>query len=1068
MRCDRCGADGPEQANFCARCGARTGASDEAKAERRQITVAFCDIVGSTPLSQALDPEDLREVLREYQTVCESVTRQFEGHVAQHLGDGALLYFGYPVAHEDDAHRAVLAALEIVRRVESLRAGPIATRGGLQVRVGIHSGLVVIGEVGAGGPYGRLAHGETPNIAARTQAEARPNTVLVTEATKRLLRGSAEVVDQGARVLRGVQGSIRLYEVSREKSAVPELADRASSLTPLAGRSEELCALLDAWARVREGVGKVVSVSGEAGLGKSRLILELRQAIAGECDDVLEGSCFVHGDMISFLPFLEIIKRVLSIQPGLSQSDAIGRIDEQLGELQLDRNALAPALRALLSLPIGEEIFARLPAQVVRERTVQAIRSVLVARAQRSPTVVIVEDLHWIDKATEDALGALVDALPAAPLLLVLVFRPEYVNAWEERLYHSKIVLQSLPEATCVEMLRGVLAKPHAINVTLARLSPEDSASMVRGILRVESVPPALVDLVARLALGNPLFVEELTLALLESGQLVREGGTYTMPRPVDSLALPTNVQGVFLTRTDRLRWDLKELLRGASAIGRVFDREILRRIAAPSLDLNDALRALQDMDFIHPVAGDPKGSWSFKHVLTQQALYGTLVREDLAAFHERVGEAYEQAYPQAGEENCELLAYHYARSTNRGKAVHYLHEAQRKAVRVGAMAEAEKHFAAAMQRLDDLPETRPNQRYRIELLADEVFVVLAMFKFQDYYDQLRKYEAAAVALGDNSVLGVFYSRVGWCQWAIGEFGSGIETLRRAAELSSTSLGGGDTALAQMTREWCHLDRGEFNDALSAAAAAREALERRFDLQVWTRYYGGLILTNAYLGRWRDAIEAQERAVALGEKYSDPTMMSYGAWLSVPAYLAYGDAARARRVAEYAVRKATNPADDLFAHAGLALVLARTEGPDRAVERLTQAVGVLRSLRFAAGEFFALCLGELLLRAGRLEQAKETVLGCIAVIAPCGMRYYLAWAERVLGEVALSEGAFGPAEKHFECAIREHRAMGAQPELALALAGHARLKKRTGRHAEARDLFDRARTIHTGLEPLGQ
>lgn len=530
------------------------------------------------------------------------------------------------------------------------------------------------------------------------------------------------------------------------------------------GRAPELRRLLEAWERAEQGAGQVVSVVGEAGIGKSRLVYEFTQSLMQQGGRYIEGSCFTYGEAISYLPFLAIIRGLCGLTGSETETAAIAQLWQHVRTLALDAKGVGPYLQHLLTLPVEDEVVSTLSPDLVRQRTVEVLKTLLLAEAQDRPGVLILEDVHWIDTASEEVLAALVEAMGGSPLLLVLVYRPEYTYAWTDTVSHTQITLTRLPRASSAAMVRAMLAKPYAARVLLERLTPAQSQAMVQDIVGTTALPTEFEQFITTKTDGNPLFVEELTRALVESGALVREPAGYRLRAAPTALNLPATVQGVLLARIDRLPTALKTVLQAASVIGRVFSYAVLARVVAPGTALDQVLLQLEELEFLYPCSLKPQREFSFKHVLTQEAVYQTLLRPQWEDYHTRIAQAIEALSAEHLEEAYEVLAHHYARSGQRDKAVEYLALANQKAAKVNAMIEAKQYFESAMALLDMLPDTEGYQRRRLELLVSQLAPMLLLMQFQAYYDLLLSYEPMAVGLGNAGLLGALYARMGFCE----------------------------------------------------------------------------------------------------------------------------------------------------------------------------------------------------------------------------------------------------------------------------------------------------------------
>src|SRR3990172_5672566 len=573
LRCSHCGFENPPGFAFCGKCATpltgqtptpKTSQTDKqldkqedkaaTEAERRQLTVMFCDLVGSTALSERLDPEELRDVVRSYQEACAEVIDGNDGYIAQYLGDGLLVYFGYPLAHEDDVQRAVKAGLEIVVAISEL---PLKTQlqQTLQVRVGIHSGLVVVGEMGGGKKREPMAIvGETPNIAARLQGLAEPNTVVISSATYRLVEGLFDCQDLGLHTLKGVSAPVQMYRILGE-SAVRSRFEVAVSkgLTPLIGREQEVELLLKSWERVKEGEGQVVLLSGEAGIGKSRLVQELKERLAGETHVRLESHCSPYYQNSALYPIIDHLQRLLFRRED-SHEEKLGKLERALVGAQHAVPLLqetVPLFATLLSLPLPDRFpTLNLSPHSQKQKTMEALLTWLLKEADRQPVLRIVEDLHWVDPSTLEYLSLLVEQVPTARIFALFTFRPDFSPPWAMR--------------------------SHLTQITLYRLARKQAEVMIEKVTGGKALPAEIIHQVIAKTDGVPLFVEELTKMVLESGLLRKKEEKYELINPLPPLAIPTTLQDSLMARLDRLA-TIKGVAQLAATLGREFTYELIK-----------------------------------------------------------------------------------------------------------------------------------------------------------------------------------------------------------------------------------------------------------------------------------------------------------------------------------------------------------------------------------------------------------------------------------------------------------------------------------------------------------
>ena len=742
-KCQACGAAAPLRSAFCGMCGAAFAGESTAPApvtasgpsprpppsegERRQLTVLFADLVGATTLSGRLDPETLRALLRSYQQVCVDCVNRYGGNVHQYAGDGVLTYFGYPVAHDNDAERAVLSGLAIVEGVRQL-AADLRRRGeaDIAVRIGIHTGMVVVGEMGAGDAREVHAIGETPNIAARVQGEAAADSVCISAATLRLLNQRFQTRSIGARSLKGVAKEIELFVVDAAQAADGRAPVRQAA--PLIGREKELAHLEERWALACRGQGQAVLISGEGGLGKSRLLQAFRDR-AGKAEIAWRNIyCSPFYQNSALQPMIDLIER------------AIGRAG---GDAPLDRSAALK--RALEGAGLADEMTFALIASLVglgaehavalqalapdqrKRRTFDALIAWFNADAHVAPLVVVVEDLHWIDASTRDLVGTLLERIMEMPVMVVLTFRPEFVPAWA---LHGQVSM--LP---------------------LARLTAEQSAMVALGIIGGKVLPAHIIAEVIDRTDGVPLFVEELTKAIIDAQSVADGGATLLRVAGVAAvLEVPATLRDSLTARLDRLG-EAKMVAQLASVLGREFDYAILHAICdLPQADLEQKLGVLNHAEIIHQRGIPPRSHYVFKHALIQEAAYDTLLKSTRLQYHRRAAEAYVNRFPEVAQSRPELVAHHYSRAQAPAQAIDYWQRAGEVAVSRSGYNEAIGHLGVALEQLALLPESP--QRMTTELaLRVKIGPALVAIKGMSAPESRQNYERAcciADVLGDS------------------------------------------------------------------------------------------------------------------------------------------------------------------------------------------------------------------------------------------------------------------------------------------------------------------------------
>jgi class 3 adenylate cyclase/predicted ATPase len=654
-------------------------------AERRQVTVMFFDLVGSTALSARMDPEDLREVIAAYQKCVSQTVRRFGGFVAKYMGDGVLIYFAYPQAHEDDAERAVRAGLELIAAVTALKS-PLS----LQTRIGIATGLVVVGDlVGSGESQERGIVGETPNLAARLQSVAEPNTVVIAEGTRRLLGNLFELQDLGPIDLKGIAGPARAWAALRASSVESRFeAFHARELAAVVGREEELELLARRWARAKTGEGQVVLLSGEAGIGKSRLTAALLEHLANEPHTRLRYFCSPQHTDSALYPIIGQVERAAGLRHDDKPQAKLDKLDAMLARTSTSIEDAA-LFADTLSLPNdGRYPALELDPEQRRQKTLEALVSQTEALARQNPVLMIFEDAHWADPTSVEVFGRVVERIRRLRVLLLVTFRPEFEAPW--------------------------IGQPHVAALTINRLMQSDVVAMIDRIVRNNLIPATIRQDIIERTDGIPLFVEEMTKAVLEAeseGEARRTAAAVPSP----ALAVPATLQASLMARLDRLG-GAKEVAQIGAAIGREFSHALLAAVAAKQgPDLGSALDRLINAGLLFRQGVVPHATYLFKHALVQDAAYGTLLRETRRALHARIAEVLQIQFAEIAERQPELLARHYTEAALIEKAAGLWCKAGRQSLSRSAFVEAVAHFARGLTQFESLPVTAPLIRERIE-----------------------------------------------------------------------------------------------------------------------------------------------------------------------------------------------------------------------------------------------------------------------------------------------------------------------------------------------------------------
>ncbi len=1015
--------------------------------ERKQVTVVFCDMEGFTPLSERLGPEEAYSIMDQVYEILIHKVHDYEGTVNEMTGDGIVALFGAPIALEDAPQRAIRSSLAIHREMTKF-SDRMKQEGKdippLKMRIGIHTGPVVVGTLGNDLRVEFKAVGDTVNLASRMEELAEPGTTYVTEETFKLTEGLFRFEALGKKEVKGREERIIVYRAiapSTRRTRFDVSAERG--LTPFVGRERELELLLDGLERSKAGRGQAFSIMAEAGVGKSRLLYEFRKAVANEDVTFLEGRCLSYSRGVAYHPVIDILKANFDIHEGDGDLEITEKVKKGLKILGTDEASTLPYLLELLAVKDSGIDEIPMSPEVRKDRIIEALKHIVLEGSEIRPLIMAYEDLHWIDKSSEDQLKHLLESIPGARVLLIFTYRPEFVHTWGAKSFHSQ--------------------------VTLSRLSNRESLMMVSHLLGMEELDKDLEEFILEKTEGVPFFIEELIKSLKDLKIIEREDKRYRIAKDIKEVTIPATIQDVIMARVDSLPEGSKSLLQTMSVIGREFSYDLIKRITGlteQEQELLSQLSVLKDSELLYERGIYPQSTYIFKHALTQEVAYNSLLLKRRKEIHEEIGRAIETLYPDRLEEYYELLAYHYGHSANTEKAVQYLDLANLKAIRVNAMEEAKAYFDEAMDLLDTMPDTEQNRQRRMSLLVNQGDAFFLLLKTPEYYDLLTRYEPMAIELGDQALLGALYSRMGNCDFGFGHFDQAIQRLTKAAELCEAAGNAEDAGFAYTWLEWSHLMRGDFYRVLALKKDLLRTIEQRFNLR-W--YVWGLCAASracSYLGRWDEAVEEAEKALKVAEESSDDSLVTFAAWNLSMAYTWKGDLGRAVEYGKEAFQKAVRPADKAWAGRGLGWALCRAGETNRGIELLVAALAIVRPSRHMPTEIATTCiLGAAYWLAGEDRKARQTLEEALEIADRCGARYYLGWAQRLLGEIALKANP-AQAAPHFERSIAVLQEIKAENEVALAYAGYGRFHKQQGNTTQAREYLTKALEIFERLGTL--
>ena len=1015
-------------------------------AERRQVTVMFSDLVGSTALSARMDPEDLREVISAYQKcVAESVQR-FGGFVAKYMGDGVLVYFGYPQAHEDDAERAVRAGLELVAAVGALKSPTT-----LQTRVGIATGLVVVGDlIGSGASQEQAIVGETPNLAARLQGIAQPNSVAIAESTRKLLGNLFELQELGAKDLKGVSGPVKTWATLRAASVESRFeALHASGLTELVGREEEFELLLRRWSKAKSGDGQVVLLSGEAGIGKSRLTAALLERLAAEPHTRLRYFCSPQHTDSALYPIISQMERAAGLVHDDTAQTKLDKLDAVLAQTSTSKRDAA-LFAEMLSLPNdGRYPALDLEPQQRRQKTLEALTAKMEALSRQNPVLMIFEDAHWTDPTSLEVFGRVVDRVRSLRALLIVTFRPDFDPPWLGRAHVTFLAINRLEERETLAMIEGVIGnKPVPINIRQDIIERTD---------------------------GIPLFIEEMTKAVLEadSGGAVEHLAAAV---PSSALAVPASLQASLMARLDRLG-SAKEVAQIGAAIGREFSHALLVAVVQKlEPDLEAALNRLISAGLLFRQGVPPHATYLFKHALVQDAAYGTLLREPRRALHARIADVLESEFADIAESQPELLARHCTEAGLTEKAAMLWGKAGQRSLERSALAEALEQFARALAQIATVPSTPALRRQEIKVQAGLATALLhvkgyAASETKAAAERARELIEQAEALGEPPDDPLVLFSVLYALWGASLVASNFDATQKLAtqflalaeELGATAplmTGHRLMGVSLMTAGDIVEGRRQLDEAIALyQPAAHRPLAMRFGIEpgVISLSFRGRALW--LLGYPEAAFADINHALSDAREIGHAVSLMIALWLASSTHMLSGNYMAATTEANELVDLANKKTALTWEALGMlnqGSVLVLTGRASDAVQIITSGTVAHKSNGSMSWLPLHLShLAEAYSELGQMDDARSCIGEATASIGTTNERWSEAEVHRIAGEVALKsrEPDAAKAEAYFDHALTVARQQQAKSWELRAAMSLARLWRDQGKVQEARELL---------------
>jgi class 3 adenylate cyclase/predicted ATPase len=1017
-------------------------------AERRQLTVMFCDLVGSTALSARLDPEDMRAIIATYHKCCANLIERGGGFVAKYMGDGVLAYFGYPQSHEHDAERAVRAGLAIVEAAPKLETAAGAP---LSVRVGIATGIVVVGDLlGSGESQERGVVGDTPNLAARLQSSAAPDSVVIAEGTRKLLGNLFELQDLGRLDLKGVAGQTRAFAALRAGSQESRFeALHADGLTALVGREEERDLLQRRWTNAKAGEGQVVLLSGEAGIGKSRLTAAFLEGLAGEAHTRMRYFCSPQHTDSPLYPIIGHMERAAGHAREDDARTKLDKLDALLTQSATSREDAA-LFADMLALPNdGRYPVLKLAPQQVRQKTLEALIAQIEAISRQSPVLMIFEDAHWADPSSLEVFGRLVDRINGLRVLLFVTSRPEFAAAW--------------------------IGRPHVTALVISRLAPSEAMALIERVAGNRPIAANIRQDIVERADGIPLFVEEMTKAVLEAeDESAAERTVAAVPSP--ALAVPASLHASLMARLDRLG-SAKGVAQIGAAIGREFPHALLALVAGlPDLELAEALDRLAGAGLLFRQGLPPHYTYLFKHALLQDAAYGALLREPRRALHGRIAEVINSQFPEIAENQPELLARHSAEAGLIEQSARLWGKAGQRSLARSALIEAEAQLARALVHIASLPGTAALRREAIKL---QVALLNAQMHAKGYgapdtkasLDRARSLIENAEAQGETpeDPLALFSVLYGfWVANYIASNGGAMgELATQFLELAEKQRATIPLMIGHRLMGVSSLNAGNFASGrahFDRAYGLYEPLEHRplatrFGQDIGVAILSWRALTLWALGYPRSAREDAERALHEAREIGHPATLLFAltvTWLT-ELFCGYYEDAKAQAVEAVALGDERGAL--FWKGVGMmfeACVSALVGGTANGGQMIASSIAFYRSTGASVLlPFIQSCLARAHAASGQYDDAWQWIDRSLNAVEASGERWCEAEVHRTAGEIALnsSDPDTAKAQAHFERALKIARAQQARSWELRAATGLARLWRDQGRRTEARDLL---------------
>lgn len=1072
LLCQSCGRENPPTHKFCYECGhnlsegakpTKTPDLDKPESyiprnlvdkilesrssiegERKLVTVLFADVKGSTTIGENLDPEELRTIIEKSYEISLKEIHRFEGTLSQFLGDGFMALFGAPISHEDHAIRTVHSALAIQRAMASYSEELKESKDiDFKIRIGINTGTVVVGNIGDDLKMDYTALGDTVNLASRMEQLSKPGTITIAEDTYKMAKDYFKFEPLGPIRIKGKKKPVKAYKVieSKKEERTRIEISKEQGFTKFIGRQREIEVLRDSFAKSKQGLGQVVTIVGDAGIGKSRLLYEFSKLLDKENALYLEGRCISYGKSISYLPVIDIIKKRFRVDKLDTEITIKKKIEKGVGEIDKNLMGVIPYLYDILSIETDNPTQKSLDLRDKRRKTLETIKNILLADSALRPIVVVIENLHWIDNASEEFLTFLIDNIPNSNIMLILTSRPGYKAKWGEKSFH--------------------------IQVAPSRLSNKEVEEMIGSILEGQNVTKALNILVADKSDGIPFYVEEIIKSFIEEGIILESEGVYEVSKAIADMDVPDTIQDIIMARIDRLDENQKRTIQYASVVGKDFIYKLLKELMEIGDELQEYLNYLKGSELLYEKSIFPDLEYRFKHSLTQEVAYNSLLIKRRKELHGKIGEIIEDLYGDKLEENYELLAYHYGKSPRGEKAVEYIILAGDKSAKIYSPEDAIGYYEEALKRLDKMPDTRPNKLKRIDLFIRRARVMRLLGRFKEHIKTLEKNLTIVEDIGDKNRLAEYYFKMGFYYSVMGDIEDSNKYLTKTIELAKVIKNERVIALATARQGYNYWYQGEFKKAIPIIRKGIKILEKLGDHYWLARSYQPLGACYWQMGDWNNSINYMQKLLKKSEEVSDNNLMVLALWSASMPHIDKGEWDIAINYCERCLEMSPAPVFAAFAKTFLGIAYYKGGQLKKGIDCMEKAINESKSFGLSQQEVVcAVRLGEAYLSIGERDRALEIIKSALEVSNKSGFMHWKGMALRVLGEIyGVSE--FHKARKYIEDSINILKKIGAKNELAKSYLSLGKLYKEKGERVKAKkcitqalNLFEKLGTLH--------